>query len=101
MSANPNPVREQLGEQADREADRLTQERAGAAAHNVGVQSPGYVHGVDPEHGEPVSFVPGELLPAWAAEALGAQRPEPDQHGVYHLAVPTKPRSKRQRGRPA
>ena len=89
MSANP--IREQLQEQADRQADRLAQERAGATAHPVGTQSPGYVHYGD------LAYVPGELLPAEVAAALLAQRPEPDERGVYQLKRPSPPVGRRKR----
>jgi hypothetical protein len=65
------------------------QGRAGAAPHNLGVQSPGYVQvpaGMHPDHDEAVTFVPGEMMPRWAAEALLHQRPEPDEHGVDRRA---------------
>jgi len=48
-----------------------------------------------PDHGDAVVYPPGQLLPDWVAAALATQRPEPDRHGVYRLAVPTKPRAKR------
>ena len=37
--------------------------------------SPGYVHAVHPDHGEPVTYAPGQLLPEWVTDALdnGAQ----------------------------
>lgn len=59
--------------QAERErvADLRAQEKP-AGVHKIGVQSPGFIRAVHPEHGEPVVFVPGEMLPAWAAEALAA-----------------------------
>jgi hypothetical protein len=34
--------------------------------------SPGHVHAVDPGHGEPVTFQPGELLPAWVLDQFVA-----------------------------
>jgi hypothetical protein len=78
--------------------DEAAQERAGAAAHLTGVLSPGYVQceaGMHPDHGDAVVYPPGQLLPGWVAAALATQRPEPDRHGVYRLAVPTKPGAKR------
>jgi hypothetical protein len=72
-------------------ADETAQEQAGATPHNIGVQSPGYIAvppGMHPDHNEAVTFVPGELLPRWAAAALLDQRPDPDEHGVYRLAAP-------------
>jgi hypothetical protein len=78
-------------ERAAKARDETAQERAGAQAHNIGVQSPGYVQvpaGMHPDHGEPVTFVPGEMLPVWAAEALLNQRPEPDMFGTYRLTAP-------------
>ena len=32
--------------------------------------APDYVRAVHPGHGEPVLYTPGELFPAWVAEAL-------------------------------
>jgi hypothetical protein len=55
--------------------------------------SPGYIRvpaGMHPDHGEPVVFAPGQLLPDWAAEALAEQQPRPDAHGVYELVKPKK-----------
>jgi hypothetical protein len=72
-----------------RAADETAQEQAEAVAHNIGVQSPGYIlvpAGMHPDHDEAVTFVPGEMLPGWAASALLDQRPEGDEHGVYRLA---------------
>jgi hypothetical protein len=71
-----------------RAADEAAQERAGAVARSIGVQSPGFVQvpaGMHPDHGEPVIFNPGEMLPGWAAEALLEQRPQADEHNVYRL----------------
>jgi hypothetical protein len=78
-------------ERAEQAADAAAQETAGATAHDIGVQSPGYVMvppGMYPDHGEAVTFVPGEMLPAWAADALADQRPEPDTFGTYRLTAP-------------
>lgn len=58
-------------EERERAADLRAQEKP-VGVPKVGVQSPGYIRAVHPEHGEPVVFVPGELLPDWAAEALAA-----------------------------
>jgi len=32
--------------------------------------APGFVHAVNPEHGEPVTIQPGELMPDWMLAAL-------------------------------
>jgi hypothetical protein len=83
-------------EAADRARDEALQEAADATAHQVGVQSPGYVQceaGMHPDHGEATVFPPGQLLPDWVVAALAEQRPVPDEHGVYRLA--TKPAVKR------
>jgi hypothetical protein len=32
--------------------------------------APGFVHAVNPEHGEPVTIQPGELMPDWLLAAL-------------------------------
>jgi hypothetical protein len=44
-----------------------------------------------PEHGEPVVYLPGQLLPTWAAAALVAGRYTVDG-GVYELVEPAKRR---------
>jgi hypothetical protein len=80
-------------------ADQAAQERGAATAHDVGMQSPGYIQvpaGMHPDHDEAVMFNPGELLPDWAAEAMRKQRPEPDEHGTYHLSAATRrPKARR------
>jgi hypothetical protein len=56
--------------------------------------SPGHVHAVDPGHGEPVTFQPGELLPGWVlAELAAGATLAVEGPGVFTL-VPAK-------GRPA
>lgn len=85
-------------ERRAREADLAAQERAGAPALvPVARTSPGYVHAVSPEHGERVVFVPGELLPGWAVEAIdgGKQATRDEQTGVLTLDVGVKARRKR------
>ena len=53
--------------------------------------SPGYVHAVSPEHGEPVVFSPGQLLPGWMAEALdGGAVLVPDEHPGSFTLQPAK-----------
>lgn len=32
--------------------------------------APGHVHAVNPEHGEPVTIQPGELMPEWLLDQL-------------------------------
>jgi hypothetical protein len=32
--------------------------------------APGYVHAVNPEHGEPVTILPGEMMPGWLLAEL-------------------------------
>ncbi len=59
-------------EQAALAAELAAAEGAGAIAPNLGTLSPGFMRAVHPEHGEPVTFCPGEMLPAWAAAALHA-----------------------------
>lgn len=51
----------------------------------VGVVAPGYIRATHPDHGEAVVFVPGELLPDWAAEALKAGGAEADPDGIVRL----------------
>jgi hypothetical protein len=78
-------------EEKAKAADEAAQERAGAVARDIGVQSPGYIlvpAGMHPDHNEAVTFVPGEMLPRWAAATLLDQRPEADEHGVYRLTAP-------------
>jgi hypothetical protein len=87
-----------LTEAQERAADAAAQERAGATAGNVGTLSPGFVAvpaGLHPDHGDAVTFAPGELLPGWAAELLAAQRPEPDAQGVYRLERTERPEGRR------
>ena len=57
-----------LDEEDELEREHLALERAGAQRHAVGVCARGYVHAVHPDHGEPVVFVPGEMLPSWAVD---------------------------------
>jgi hypothetical protein len=86
-------ARSERAERAAKARDEAAQERAGAVAHNIGVQSPGYIlcpAGMHPSHNDAVTFVPGEMLPDWAAAALLAQRPEPDMFGVYRLSAPVR-----------
>jgi hypothetical protein len=53
--------------------------------------SPGHVHAVDPGHGEPVTFQPGELLPAWVlAEFAAGASLAVEGPGVFRL-VPSRP----------
>lgn len=55
-------------------ADRAAMERGGATAPSTGTPAPDYVRGVHPDTGIEVTFVPGELLPDWAAAALAEGR---------------------------
>jgi hypothetical protein len=32
--------------------------------------SPGHIHAVNPEHGEPVTILPGEMMPGWLLAEL-------------------------------
>jgi hypothetical protein len=41
----------------------------GTDAPPLGRTAKRYVTTVSPEHGEPVTFIPGELLPTWAVAA--------------------------------
>lgn len=67
------------------DADITAQEQAGATAAPAAVLSPGHIRAVSPVHGEPVLFVPGEMLPDWAAELMGAEAFTRDDAGVYTL----------------
>lgn len=73
-----------------RQADEAAQDRPTGPTPRAGVQSWAYVHvpaGVHPEHGEPCVFVPGELLPGWAARAVAGRLP--DDRGVIDLGKGT------------
>lgn len=78
---------QEIREARERAADEAAQDRprVGASAPPAGTVAPGYVRAVHPEHGEPVVFVPGEMLPAWAAEALEAGRTQTGDDGVTTL----------------
>lgn len=58
-------------EQRQRAQDKEAFERDAASVANVGVRADSYIHAVNAD-GEAVVFVPGELLPAWAAEQVNA-----------------------------
>jgi hypothetical protein len=77
------------GEKRAMAKDLKAQERADATPDiDTPVLSPGYVRcaaGMHPDHGEAVVFVPGQLLPDWAADALASQRPVPTPDGIYEL----------------
>jgi hypothetical protein len=86
--AEPNDA-----ELAARVRDHRRQERAGVERKLAAVPTcaRGIVAvpaGVHPDHGEPVTFSPGELLPEWVAVLLAEQRPEADELGVYRLEAP-------------
>jgi len=71
--------------------DAAAQEAASVAAApppppaRIGVQAPSYIRAKHPDHGEPVVFVPGELLPEWAAEKVKAGKAKVDADGVMVL----------------
>jgi hypothetical protein len=89
-------VAEERALAAEVAAHRLAQERAGAVAHDIGRQSPGFIHATHPEHGEAVVFVPGELLPGWVVEALDGGRGRYDAAtGVFVLDDPAPPKKGR------
>jgi hypothetical protein len=49
--------------------------------------APGYVHAAHPEHGEPVTILPGELMPDWMRAALaGGATLVVEGDGVFRLA---------------
>jgi hypothetical protein len=77
--------------------DLRAQERADATPDiATPVLSPGYVRcpaGLHPDHGDAVTFTPGQLLPEWAAEALAEQRPVPTPDGIYELSLPKRGKS--------
>jgi hypothetical protein len=93
----PGRVGDELREQQELEQqielDRRAQERAGATAPNIGLTSPGYVRARHPHIADTeVTFVPGELLPDWAADALraGTGKPTPDGHIVLEVGARSK-----------
>ena len=49
--------------------------------------SPGYVHAIHPDHGEPVVYAPGQELPAWLREAIdgGATLVPDETEGSFTL----------------
>ena len=57
--------------------------------------SPGYIHcPAHPEHGEPVTYAPGQALPAWLEELLATAatlRPVTDRVGEFDLVLPKRP----------
>ena len=56
--------------------------------------APGHVHAVSPEHGEPVTILPGELMPGWMRAELEAEGTlAVEGPGVFTL-VPAKGRRK-------
>jgi hypothetical protein len=65
-----------------------------ALQNDAGAVAPFYLRATHPEHGEPVVFVPGELLPVWAAALLQAGNVTTDDDGVVVL-VPPKGKAKR------
>lgn len=73
-------------EQKARAADEARQERGNdSPVHDIGVQSPGYVHATHPDHGAEVVFIEGELLPQWVVDKMRESGAKPDQHNVYRL----------------
>ena len=61
-------------------AEHLATERVGARPHSVGTTSAVHIRAVHPEHGEPVVYVPGELLPSWLVDAPADGRGPVDPH---------------------
>ena len=78
--------REQQQLEQQVELDRRVQERADGKAPSIGVTAPGYIRAKSPEHGEDVVFVPGELLPQWAADAVRVGKGKPADGGVIELS---------------
>lgn len=58
--------------------------------------APGYVHcDAHPEHGEPVVYTPGELLPEWVRDALaGGAMLAPTSPGHFRLVEPGRKRGR-------
>jgi hypothetical protein len=53
--------------------------------------SPGYVHAVHPEHGQPVVYQPGQALPDWLVAELDAGGVlVPDEHEGSFTLHPAK-----------
>jgi hypothetical protein len=58
--------------------------------------SPGYIHcEAHPDHGEPVTYAPGQALPDWVAKLLVGReavlRPVENEPGVFDLVVADSP----------
>lgn len=68
MSTSVNVSPGALREERELAQDAVAQERAGAVPRPTGVLSPGWVHATHPEHGQPVVFVAGEMLPQWVLD---------------------------------
>jgi hypothetical protein len=62
-----------------------------ATGHPLGSDprlSPGHLHAVHPDHGEPVTYQPGELLPDWVLGELAAGATlKIDGPGVFTLVT--------------
>lgn len=82
-----------MREARGRAADEATQERGDRTALTH-VQAPTYLRATHPEHGEPVTFVPGEALPAWVVDALDAGRFTRLRDGVIEVADPQRKASR-------
>ncbi len=72
---------------AEAEARRAERGDVPPAAPPRAVFAPTFQHATHPEHGEPVVFAPGELLPGWAADRLVA-----DGDGSWHIREVTRDR---------
>lgn len=77
MTKQTNPTRDEAEKTAPlRPADKARpgEQKALDERARVNVAAPTYIRAVDPDHGEQVTFVPGELLPGWAVDALDSGR---------------------------
>ncbi|MEV7009554.1 hypothetical protein [Streptosporangium sp. NPDC051022] len=74
---------------AQASVDRVAFERAAPAPVRSAELATGYIRAERPEDGTPVTFVPGERLPAWVAERLrtGQATYDPDS-GAWTLITP-------------
>jgi hypothetical protein len=69
------------------ERDYVVEQMRGRSRNPVGRRAHAVLHTVatHPDHGEEVVFVPGELLPDWAAQALDSGRLDRDAAGITRL----------------
>jgi len=80
----------QHASQAARSAADVADSGVAVVHHDMRI-APGYVHAIHPDHGEPVTYTPGQLMPPWLLEELAAGgRLVPESDGVWQLEPATK-----------